>query len=388
MKWDYLIVGAGFAGLTFAERVTRVLGKSCLLIEKRNHIGGNSHDRYDDAGILIHPYGPHYFRTNSQDVIHYLSEFTDWHDVVYRVQSWADGRYWSFPINLKTFEQLIGRPSQESEFKNWLLTQEVAIENPRNSEEVIVSQVGWMLYEKFFKNYTIKQWKRDPSELKASVCGRIPIRTDRNDAYLREKFQALPAEGYHRLFERMIKACSDRLELRLNTDYRSILDQIDYDFMVYTGPIDAFFDHRFGVLPYRSLRFEYESFGPEQLQSRLPISGKPGFWQPEMQVNYPNDFDFTRIVEIKHATGQISEKSTIVKEYPIDYDGCNEPFYPVPSEPSSRVYEEYKSLAKLQRKTFFLGRLATYQYYNMDQVVASTLVAFDRHKEQLKRHSF
>ncbi|MFN6094897.1 MAG: UDP-galactopyranose mutase, partial [Verrucomicrobiota bacterium] len=327
MSWnfDYLIVGSGIAGLTAAERLCTQHGKKCLIVEKRGHIGGNAYDRYDDHGVLIHQYGPHYFRTNSPRIKDYLSQFTEWHPVEYTILSHTGGAYWKFPINLNTFEQIIGRESTSEEMEAWLEEKRVPIENPANSEEVIISQVGWELYEKFFKGYTLKQWKRHPKDLDASVCGRIPIRTNRDDRYLREEFQALPKAGYTRMFERMVDACGDGLRIVLKTDYRELLPYLSYDRMIYTGPIDEYFDNRFGQLPYRSLRFENESFGPDELKKREAIAGKPGFWQPAMQVNYPNEEEYTRIVELKHATGQLCANTTIVREYPDDFGPGKEP---------------------------------------------------------------
>jgi UDP-galactopyranose mutase len=388
MEFDFLIVGAGFAGLTVAERMATQWGKTSLVVEKRNHIGGNAYDRYNDHGVLTHVYGPHYFRTNSDKVLDYLSLFTDWHNVEYKIKSWVDGRFWNFPINLNTFEQLIGRPSTSEEMLKWLEENRVDIETPANSEEVIISQVGWKLYEMFFKGYTQKQWKRSPKELDASVCGRIPIRTNRDDRYLREKFQALPAAGYTRLFERMVDACGDRVKVMFNTDYRELLSSTRFKHMIYTGPIDEFFNHEHGALPYRSLRFEEQSFSPEELKLREHISGEKGFWQPAMQVNYPNEEAFTRIVEVKHATGQLCENSTIVREYPDDFGPGKEPYYPIPTPASSEIFKRYKSMSDQVSQNphlvpelaqtecqgiSFIGRLATYRYYNMDQVVAMAL---------------
>ncbi|MBC7981247.1 MAG: UDP-galactopyranose mutase [Armatimonadetes bacterium] len=377
MTFDYLIVGAGFAGLASAERLC-ALGKRCLVVEKRTHLGGNAYDRYDDNGVLIHPYGPHYFRTNSPRIREYLSRFTEWHPVNYQILSHTEGRYWNFPINLNTFEQYLGRPSTGAEMEEWLATHRVQIERPANSEEVIISQVGWELYEMFFKGYTLKQWKRHPKDLDASVCGRIPIRTNRDNRYLQEEFQALPKGGYTPMFERMVGACGDRISILLNTDYRTVLPHVEYGHMIYTGPIDEFYDCRYGGLPYRSLRFEYESFSPEQLKDRESIAGKPGFWQPALQVNYPNDHDFTRIVEVKHATGQLCSNSTIVREFPEDYGPGKEPYYPVPAPDATAIYQRYKELADAEQGVSFIGRLATYRYYNMDQVVGMALAEVDR----------
>lgn len=375
---DYLIVGAGFSGLTAAERLCTVHGKRCLIVEKREHLGGNAYDCIDAHGVLVHRYGPHYFRTNSPRIREYLSNFTTWHEVEYRIRSYADGRYWSFPINLRTFEQWIGRESSTAEMEAWLNERRVPIENPANSEEAVISQVGHEWYEMFFKGYTWKQWRRDPRDLDASVCARVPIRTNRDDRYLRESFQALPADGYTKMFERMVSACGDRLEIVLGRDYRELLDRYQFKHMIYTGPIDEYFENRFGPLPYRSLRFEHESFTHEQLQERISISGKPGFWQPAMQVNYPNDEKFTRIVEIKHATGQNCPNTTIVREYPEDFGPGKEPYYPVPAPDSAEIYRQYKALADAENNVSFIGRLATYRYYNMDQVVGMALAEVER----------
>ena len=394
---DCLIVGAGFSGLTIAERLTTQQGKTCLVVEKRDHLGGNAYDKYDEAGVLIHTYGPHYFRTNAPRIVDYLSQFTEWHPVEYQILSYSDGRYWNFPINLNTFEQFLGRPSTSEEMEAWLAEKRVPIENPANSEEVIVSQVGWELYEKFFKGYTLKQWRRHPKDLDASVCGRIPIRTNRDDRYLREDFQAIPKDGYTAMFERMVAACGDKLEMRLNTEFRDILPQVEFKHLVYTGPIDEYYDFCHGRLPYRSLRFEPESFTPAQLSDlRPPTSDVPvpsGFYQPAMQVNYPNNEEFTRIVEIKHATGQQCENTTIVREYPDDFGPGKEAYYPIPAPDSAALYQEYKSLTETDPfpahlralatrrpspvtttpSVSFIGRLATYRYYNMDQVVGMAL---------------
>ena len=219
LDFDFLIVGAGFSGLVLAERLSTQLGRSSLVVEKRNHIGGNAYDYYDPAGVRVHKYGPHYFRTNSDRVVQYLSQFTEWHPVEYEVKSFTDGKFWHFPVNLNTFEQLVGRPSTSAEFEKWLRDQRVPIEHPQNSEELIISQVGWELYRKFYEGYTLKHWKCHPSELAPSVCGRIPIRTDRDDRYLSESFQALPRNGYTTMFHRMLEASGENVTLKLNTSF-------------------------------------------------------------------------------------------------------------------------------------------------------------------------
>jgi UDP-galactopyranose mutase len=351
MAFDYLIVGAGFAGAVLAERLATVAGRRCLVIDRRDHIGGNSYDERDAAGILLHRYGPHYFRSNSQAVVDYLGQFTTWHPVEYQILSRTHGQLWNFPINLNTFEQLLGRPSTSEEME------------PRNSEEVIISQVGRRLYEMFFENYTLKQWKRHPRDLDASVCGRIPIRFNRDNRYLSERFQALPAEGYTVLFKRMLD--HPNITLELGTDFRRMRDGISFKRLIYTGMIDEYFDCCFGPLPYRSLRFERETLAQE-------------FFQPAMQVNYPNDEAFTRIVEIKHATGQVSPVTTIVREYPDDYASGKEAYYPIPAPDSRAIYQRYAELAASHPEVCFVGRLAQYRYYNMDQVVAMALKTFGK----------
>ena len=363
MTWDYLIVGAGFAGSVLAERLASQRGATCLVIDRRDHIGGNAHDRHDAAGVLIHPYGPHYFRTNSDRIVEYLSQFTEWHRVDYKILSWTHGRYWQFPINLNTFEQLLERPSTTEEMEATLAQWRVPFAQPKNSEEVILSQVGERLYDMFFKGYTRKQWHRDPRELDPSVCGRIPIRTNRDDRYLSEKFQALPAAGYTPMFQKML--AHPKIEIRLRTDYREARALARYRHLIFTGPIDEYFDHCFGPLPYRSLRFEPETLAQE-------------FHQPAMQVNYPNDHDYTRIVEIKHATGQRIPVTTIVREYPQDFATGREPYYPIPAPAPRALYERYAARAAQEPGVSFVGRLATYRYYNMDQIVGMALAEFER----------
>lgn len=382
---DFLIVGAGFSGLVAAERLTNA-GFSCVVVDRRDHVGGNAHDCYDEAGVLIHPYGPHYFRSNSARIVEYLSRFTEWHHVSYQIKSFTQNRFWSFPINLNTFEEWLGRSSSEQEWRDYLENQRLTIENPRNSEEVIVSQVGWDFYRMFFESYTLKQWQRHPRELQASVCGRIPIRLNRDDRYLTESFQALPAAGYTAMFEKMI-AMSPRLTLRLSTDYQKEKDRWNFRHLIFTGPIDAYYGHCFGPLPYRSLRFERETYSGKELHERESVSGKKGFWQPALQVNYPDrDVPYTRTVEIKHATGQNVDASTVIREFPEDWTPGQEPFYPVPTDASAQLYARYKALADKETNVSFIGRLGTYRYYNMDQVTGMALAEAEKLIQAYQTH--
>ena len=374
---DFLIVGAGFSGLVAGQRLAEA-GWKCLVVDRRDHLGGNAYDAPDKHGILTHHYGPHYFRSNSSRIVDHLSRFTDWLPVDYRIKSFTGGRYWSFPINLNTYEELTGRQATSDQFEAWLAEQRTPIAEPANSEEVILSQVGRDLYEKFFEGYTLKHWKRHPRDLDPSVCGRIPIRTNRDDRYLRESFQALPKAGYTAMFEKMLDA-SPGMEVHLGVDLEEARTRWTWSHMIYSGPVDEFYDRRFGSLPYRSLRFESEGFDAEALKARESISGKQGFWQPSMQVNYPDqDVPFTRIVEIKHATGQVSDSTSILREYPKDWTPDDEPYYPIPAEDSARLYRKYADLAVKEDKVSFIGRLATYRYYNMDQVTGMALAEADR----------
>jgi len=374
---DFLIVGAGFSGLVAAERLSQA-GFSCVVVDKRDHIGGNAYDCYDEAGVLIHPYGPHYFRSNSARIVAYLSQFTEWHEVSYQIKSYTKGRFWSFPINLNTFEEWLGRESTELEWRDYLDTHKVEIEHPQNSEEVILSQVGWDFYRIFFEPYTLKQWKRHPRELQASVCGRIPIRLNRDDRYLTESFQAMPVQGYTAMFEKMM-AHSPNLQVRLGVDYKEEKERWQFRHLIFTGPIDEYYDHCYGSLPYRSLRFERETHTGEELRARAAISGKEGLWQPALQVNYPDlDVPYTRTVEIKHATGQDIEATTVIREFPEDWTPEKEPFYPVPTDITAQLYSRYRQLADQETNVSFIGRLGTYRYYNMDQVTGMALTEAEK----------
>jgi UDP-galactopyranose mutase len=312
--FDFLIVGAGFAGCVLAERIANQLERKVLIVEKRGHIGGNSYDFYNEDGLLVHKYGPHYFRTDSKKVFDYLSQFTKWHYYQYKILASVDGQLLPLPINLDTVNKLYGLNLSSFELEKFFKKVREPVKNIRTSEDIIIAQVGRELYEKFFKNYTKKQWGLDPSELDASVCARIPVRTNRDGRYFNDKYQAMPRYGYTEMFRKIIS--SPNIHLLLKTDYKEILDLVPFNKMIYTGLIDEFFEHKFGRLPYRSLRFEFETLDQE-------------WYQPVSQVNYPNDYYFTRIVEIKHATGQRHQKTTIVREYPSEE---GDPYYPVPRE--------------------------------------------------------
>jgi UDP-galactopyranose mutase len=361
--FDYLIVGAGFAGSVLAERLARAAGKRVLICDVRPHIGGNAYDCYDDAGLLIHKYGPHIFHTNSAEVFEYLSQFTEWRPYQHRVLASVDGQLLPIPINLDTINRLYGTSLSSFEVEDFFAKVAEPRDPVRTSEDVVVGRVGRELYEKFFRHYTRKQWGLDPSELDAAVTARVPTRTNRDDRYFTDRYQAMPLRGFTRMFERMLD--HPNIKVMLQTDYRDIERVIPYREMVYSGPIDAFFDYRYGKLPYRSLEFAFETREVE--------------WaQPVAVVNYPNDYLYTRVTEFKHLTGQAHPKTTLVYEYPRDE---GDPYYPVPKPENAELYKRYKALADATAGVHFVGRLATYKYYNMDQVVAQALAVFNRIKE-------
>ncbi len=355
MRVDILVVGAGFAGSVIAEQFASN-GKSVLVIDKRPHIGGNAYDEIDPAGILVHRYGPHIFHTNAPHVIKYLSRFTDWHPYEHKVLSFVNGRLYPIPINLRTINEFFGLSLNEEEATAFLETIREKREMIRNSEDLVLNRVGPALCDKFFRNYTRKQWNLDLSELSPAVAGRVPVRTNNDDRYFTDQFQNMPAEGYTRLFERMLHHANIRIEL--GVDFADIRHRVNATSIFYSGPIDAYFGECYGKLPYRSLSFAHEHI-PNLTQ-----------YQPAGTVNYPNDFDYTRITEFKHLTGQQHSGTSIVREFPKSE---GDPYYPVPTEQNHDLYLRYKTLAAAEKQTYFIGRLAEYRYYNMDQVVAAAL---------------
>jgi UDP-galactopyranose mutase len=358
--FDYLIVGAGFAGSVLAERLANGSGKKVLICDKRPHIAGNAYDFYDASGVLVHKYGPHIFHTNSKEVFDYLSKFTEWREYQHRVLASVDGMLVPMPINLDTINKLYGLNLTAFEVEDFFRKHAEPCENIRTSEDVVVSKVGRELYNKFFKNYTKKQWDLDPSELDASVTSRVPTRTNRDDRYFTDVYQAMPQQGYTRMFERMLD--NPNIKIMLNCDYREIVRDIPFKEMIYTGPIDEFFDYAYGKLPYRSLEFKHETHDCAQFQT-APV------------VNYPNEQAYTRITEFKYLTGQEHKKTSIVYEYP---QAEGDPYYPIPRKENAEVYRQYEALAKAQTNVRFVGRLATYKYYNMDQIVAQSLAEYSK----------
>jgi UDP-galactopyranose mutase len=357
MRVDVLVVGAGFSGSVVAERLASH-GRKVLIIDKRPHIGGNAYDKTDEQGILIHPYGPHIFHTNGMRIARYLSQFTEWRPYEHRVRAKVADRFVPIPINIETVNQVYGLSLTEQTIGAFFESVREPREVIRTSEDVVLNAVGRDLYEKFFRGYTRKQWGLDPSELAASVAARIPVRTNHDDRYFTDAFQHMPLDGYTAMFQRMLDHRNIRFEG--GVDFFAMRQQIRASHIVYTGPIDAYFDFCFGRLPYRSIQFEHE-YLPDTEQ-----------YQEVGTVNYPNDQAFTRITEFRHLTGQWHRGTSIVREYPCDE---GDPYYPVPRPENEALFKRYEALARDATEATFVGRLAQYRYYNMDQCVGAALKA-------------
>jgi UDP-galactopyranose mutase len=371
-RYDYLIVGAGFAGSVLAERLASQHGARILLIDRRPHIGGNAYDEPNEAGILYHKYGPHIFHTNSDQVWDYLSQFTKWRPYEHRVQALVRDQLVPIPINRTTLNELFGLDLKtDEEAAAYLQSRAEPVEDIRTSEDVVINAVGRELYELFFQGYTRKQWGLDPSELDKQVTSRIPTRTNTDDRYFSDTHQAMPLHGYTAMFERILD--HPLIDRKLGTDFREIKDQAHEiaDHIIYTGPIDEYFDFRFGKLPYRSLKFDHRTLEEE-------------WHQPVAVVNYPSpDVPYTRVSEYKHLTGQEAPVTTITYEYP---SAEGDPYYPIPRAENQALYKRYEALADSTEGVTFVGRLATYRYYNMDQIVGQALATFRRIDDQRKRH--
>lgn len=359
--FDWLIVGAGFAGSVLAERLASQLKQSVLIIDRRPHIGGNAYDCYDDAGVLMHRYGPHIFHTNSAEIFSYLSNFTEWRPYEHRVRAQVNGRLLPIPINRTTLNMLYGlQLTSEEEAEAFYQSRREEIDVIKTSEDVVVDRVGRELYELFFRGYTRKQWGVDPSKLDKSVTARVPTRVNTDDRYFGDSYQFMPKQGYTRMFERMLD--NPRISVMVQTDFSKIKSIVPYRNLIFTGAIDEYFDRCLGRLPYRSLRFEHITLDKPKHQNVAV-------------VNYPGNEPFTRVSEYKHLTGQEHHRTTVTYEYPCD---IGDPYYPIPCEENRALYRKYQALAAKQAGVHFVGRLATYQYYNMDQVVGQALSTFRR----------
>ncbi len=366
-KYNAIIVGAGPVGCVLAERMASQLNWKVLIIEKRNHVAGNCFDSFHESGVMIHNYGPHYFRTNSEELKDYLSNFTEWIPGNYIVKSSVNGELFPFPVNLNTLRQFFKDPSLTPESAEALLaSKRQSFENPANSEEFVLSRVGQEMYETFYLGYTLKQWDMHPKDLAPSVCGRIPIRLNEFDKYVDHKYQITPAKGFTNMFTNML--VNSNIDVMLNADYGNLKSQLNFnDVMIYTGPIDEYFDFKLGKLTWRSLEFDFVEKQQEYVQECV-------------QINYPNEHKYTRTVEIKHVTGQKCPNTVISYEYPT---AEGDPYYPIPMDANANLYEQYKKLAEVETNTnnvYFCGRLAEYKYFNTDEVIERALETFKRIK--------
>ncbi len=368
-SFELLIVGAGPVGCVIAERAANVLGWRSVIVEKRDHIAGNCYDRFTSDGLMIHQYGPHYFRSDNPELLRYLSTFTEWIPGNYRVKASHKGELYPIPINLNTLRQFFKRDFTATEAEAFLEQKREKISNPKNSEEFVLSRVGRELYEAFYLGYTLKQWEKHPRELDTSVCGRIPIRFNEDDRYVNHQNQLTPKLGFTALFQNMIR--NPLIHTMLQTDYREAKKFLKPSkATIYCGPVDEYFDYSLGKLPWRSLRFEFKPFDQE-------------FVQPCVQINYPSDHAYTRTVEIKHVTGQKHPRTVVSYEYPTDE---GDPYYPVPAEQNQALYRRYEELARAEtakNRVYFSGRLAQYKYLNTDEAIEGALKSFETLRSDL-----
>ncbi len=368
MKVDWLIVGAGFTGAVLAERIASQLNQKVLVVDRRDHIGGNAYDHYDEHGILVHKYGPHIFHTNSQNIWEYLSRFTSWRPYYHHVQAFVEGRLAPVPFNLNSLEALFPKTLAERVERRLIerfgFGAKVPVLKMLDESDADLKELATYVYRNIFEGYTTKQWGLKPEELDPSVTGRVPVFISRDDSYFQDCFQAIPRLGYTEMFRRMLS--HPNIRILLKTDYRGVAEEIAFSGMVFTGPIDEYFDYLHGALPYRSLRFEFRN---------EPTSS----FQQTAQVNYPNEHGFTRITEFKQLTGQQSPRTTIAYEYPEAHEpGINEPYYPVPKTEHRERHDKYlREAQRINDGVMFAGRLADYKYYNMDQAVGRALKLFE-----------
>jgi UDP-galactopyranose mutase len=366
VSFDYLIVGAGFAGAVMAERLASQLNKRVLLVERRGHIGGNCFDYYDDQGILVQKYGPHIFHTRYPEVWHYLSQFTEWYLYQHRVLAYVNNKKIPVPFNLNSLYEIFS-PDYARKVEQTLINQygwdsRIAITTLLQSDNEIIKSLSQLIFEKIFLHYSLKQWGVNPLELTPDILARVPVAINRDDRYFLDPYQGIPRPSYHRLFARLLS--HPNIHILLQTDYQSVLDLLSFSQIIYTGPIDYFFDYQFGKLPYRSMLWKFQTRSQEQVQEVAV-------------VNYPCDYDFTRITEYKHFTGQQHPASSISFEYPCDYDPArNDPAYPILTLNNRELYEKYEQAAEGLKNVHFLGRLAQYRYYNMDEIVKAALDLF------------
>jgi UDP-galactopyranose mutase len=368
-SYEWLIVGAGFSGVTLAERIATELGQKVLVVDRRNHVGGNAYDEPGENGILVHKYGPHIFHTNSEKVWAYLGRFTEWRPYHHHVLGVVDGKQVPIPFNLNSIYALFPKHMADALsgalIESFGYGKKVPILKLREEKEGYLKFIGDYIYTKVFNGYTRKQWGLAPEELDPSVTARVPINISRDDFYFQDIYQAVPMAGYTVMFKRMLK--NNLIDVSLRTNWSDVKGFVRANRVIFTGPIDEYFDYAFGVLPYRSLRFDVRNHDVE-------------YFQAVGTVNYPNEFDFTRITEQKHLTGQKARNTITITEYPEVHEwGRNEPFYPIPMPQTAGMLRPYQAEARrLEGKVWFAGRLGDYAYYNMDQACARALMLFEK----------
>ena len=372
IKSDVIIIGGGPVGCVLAERITSVLKLDCTIIEKRNHIAGNCYDELNSKGLLYHKYGPHYLRFKNKKTMNYLSKFTEWIPGEYIVKSSVDKKLYPFPINLDTLEMFFNcKFKSKKDVLKFLKKKQIKIKKPKNFEEFVISRLGKDIYEKFYKNYTLKQWNIHPKKLAKEIAGRLPIRFNRNPYYVREKLRFMPKKGFTYMFNKMIK--SKKIKVKLNTDFFKFRKKIKFNhFMIYTGEPDRYFNFRYGKLDWRSLIFRFQNFKRKNIQSCV-------------QYNFPNDHKYTRTVEIKHVTKQRNNYTVISKEYPTNK---GDPYYPISNQKNIKLFKKYENLIikEMKKNIYFEGRLAKYKYFNTDEVIESALDLFNKLKKKYKRN--
>lgn len=368
MKIDYWIVGAGYAGCILAERIATQLNKKVLIIEQRNHIAGNAFDFFNEEGILVHKYGPHIFHTSNQTAWQYLSQFTEWRPYFHNVLAVIEGIKVPIPFNFNSIYELF--PNKYAEkienilLENYGYGHKIPILQLRETENKDLKFLADYIYENVFLGYTTKQWGFTPEQLDASVSARVPVYLSRDNRYFQDTYQGIPKNGYTQMFQNMIN--HQNIHLMLNTNYKDVINDLKFDKLVFTGALDDFFDNLHGELPYRSLDFKF-------------VSEKREFYQEVAQINYPNNHLYTRITEFKHLTGQKSDTTTYAYEYPQEYvKGVNVPYYPIPMQENHEKFDKYLREAKKLKNVFFVGRLADYKYYNMDQITITALQKFEK----------
>lgn len=368
MQFDYMIIGAGYAGAILAERIASQLDKKVLVVDRRNHIAGNAYDYYDENGILVHKFGPHIFHTSSKKVFDYLSQFTKWNTYVHHVKAVVEGKNVPVPFNINSIYQLFPKKYAEK-LENKLIEKygfglKIPILKMKETDDPELKQLADYIYKNVFFGYTVKQWGLKPEELDFNVTSRVPVYISRDDRYFQDIYQCLPKNGYTEMFNNILN--HKNIKILLNTDYHEVVDYIKFDKLIFTGPLDYYFDNMFGELPYRSLQFDFQTFDTPQ-------------YQEGGQINYPNNYDYTRITEFKHLTQQKHHQTTIAYEYPEQFvAGVNEPYYPIPKAENNELFAKYKAEADKLKNVYFVGRLADYKYYNMDQIAGVALQLFEK----------